>query len=257
MCNFCAGFAWPPFNPLQKLCQSCAAGSLEQDLCSSVLLSFVSYRNLARILCPSLACNRMCKACAGRAWVFSLTLDRLCESCAARFLVQDLCSCACVPCVWCAKLVRQPCFPTPKTTTDKARFHFYLSFRAARLCKFCAGCAWAFSLSPQKLCESCAGRSFEQELCSLAFVPCVVCKACALTFLASCHNTRFPLYLKLSGDRLCNFCAGFAWPPFNPLQKLCQSCAAGSLEQKFVLASSSFLGVVQKPCADLVPQPCL
>ena len=161
LCNFCAGFAWPPFNPLQKLCQSCAAGSLEQGLCSPVLLSFVSDRNLVRVLCPSFAGNR-----------FSLTLDRLCESCAARFLVQDLCSCACVPCVWYAKLVRQPCFPTQKTTTDKARFHFYLSFRAARLCKFCAGCAWAFSLSPHKLCESCADRFFEQELCSLAFVSC-------------------------------------------------------------------------------------
>ena len=119
LCNFCAGFAWPPFNPLQKLCQSCAAGSLEQDLCSPVLLSLVSYRNLVRILCPSLACNRMCKVCEGRAWAFSSTLDRLCESCAARFLVQGSCSFAFVPSVSCVKLVRQPCFLIAKTVMNQ------------------------------------------------------------------------------------------------------------------------------------------
>ena len=110
LCNFCAGFALPPLDPLQKLCQSCAAGSLEQDLCSPVLLSLVSCRNLVRILCSSLAGNRMCKVCAGRAWAFSSNLDRLCESCAARFLVQGSCSFAFVPSVSCVKLVRQPCF---------------------------------------------------------------------------------------------------------------------------------------------------
>ena len=68
----------------------------------------VSYRNLVRILCSSLAGNRMCKVCAGRAWALSLTLDRLCEPCAARFLVQGSCSFAFVPSVSCAKLVRLP-----------------------------------------------------------------------------------------------------------------------------------------------------
>ena len=33
------------------------------------------------------------------------------------------------------------------------------------------------------------------------------------------------------GNRLCKLCAGFAWPPSNPLQKLCKSCAAGSLSK--------------------------
>ena len=66
LCKLCAGFAWPPSNPLQKLCKSCAAGVPEQDLCSPALVSFVWLRNLVQILCVSLACARFVRAVLGK-----------------------------------------------------------------------------------------------------------------------------------------------------------------------------------------------
>ena len=106
--------------------------------------------------------------------------------------MQLLCFLASVPCVSCAKLVRQPC------SWNKARFQFYLSFWADKLCKFCAGIGGGLSCTLDRLCESCAASVFEQDLCGFALVP--VCGVQSLCFKASeLSGNTFSVLLKLLG----------------------------------------------------------